>query len=107
MDKNGRIKVSELFDYGDEIAVTDGIDAMFDPTEIKEITMSKIHETTARPSHKTFRPALIAAAAAALLLALGITAYATGWTKSFISQIPARYAVPETERDALLEKAGE
>ena len=107
MDKNGRIKVSELFDYGDEIAVTDGIDAMFDPTEIKEITMSKIHETTARPAQKTFRPALIAAAAAALLLALGITAYATGWTKSFIAQIPARYAVPETERDALLEKAGE
>ena len=104
MDK--KVKVSELFDYGDEIAVTDGIDVLFDPMEIKEMTMSKIHETTMRP-RKRFRPALIAAAAAALLLALGITAYATGWAQSFIAQIPARYAVPDAERDALLEKAGE
>ena len=107
MDVKVEVKISELFDYGDEIAVTNGIDAMFDPTEIKEITMSKIHETTARPAHKTFRPALIAAAAAGLLLALGITAYATGWAQSFIGQIPARYAVPDAERDAFLEKAGE
>ena len=107
MDKNVvNVKISELFDYGDEIAVTDGTGVLFDPTEIKEMTMNKIHETTPRP-RKRFRPALIAAAAAALLLALGITAYATGWAQSFIAQIPARYAVPDAARDAFLEKAGE
>ena len=76
MDKKKKVQISELFDYDDGTAVTDGVEAIFDPAEIKEMTMNKIHETTVQPwpVKKTFRPALVAAAAAALLLALGITA---------------------------------
>ena len=102
MDK----KISELFDYGDEIAVTDGIDAMFDPAEIKEITMKKIHENSVHPRRRFHRITAVALAAC-LILALGVTAYATGFAQSIIAQIPARYATPDAERDALLEKAGE
>ena len=100
MDK----RISEIFDYGDEIVVTDEINIMFDPAEIKEITMRKINETTARP-RRPFRRAVIIAAAACLILALGITAYATGFAQSIIAQI--RYDTPDAERDALLQKAGE
>ena len=102
MDK----KISQLFDYGDEIAVTDEINVMFDPAEIKEITMRKIHETTARPRRR-FRRMTAVALAACLILALGVTAYATGFAQSIIAQIPTRFATPDAERDALLEKAGE
>ena len=102
MDK----KISELFDYGDEIAVTDGIDAMFDPAEIKEITMRKIHENSTHP-RRHIRRITAVAIAACLVLALAVTAYATGFAQSVIAQIPARFAVPDAERDALLEKAGE
>ena len=100
MDK----RISEIFDYGDEIVVTDEINIMFDPAEIKEITMRKINKTTPRP-HRSFRRAMIIAAAACLILALGITAYATGFAQSIIAQI--RYDTPDAERDALLQKAGE
>ena len=91
-------RISELFDYGDEIAVTEGIEAMFDPAEIKEITMKKLHETTPRP-RRSVRRAVIIAVAACLLLALGITAYATGFAKSIIAQISAGYAAGYTTPD--------
>ena len=102
MDK----KISEMFDYGDEIAVTDEINTMFDPAEIKEITMKKVHENSAHP-RRHFRRITAVALAACLVLALGVTAYATGFAQSIISQIPTRFATPDAERDALLEKAGE
>ena len=102
MDK----KISELFDYGDEIAVTDEINTMFDPAEIKEITMRKIHENSAHP-RRHFRRITALALAACLVLALGVIAYATGFAQSIIAQIPTRFATPDAERDALLEKAGE
>ena len=98
MDK----KISELFDYGDEIAVTDEINAMFDPAEIKEITMRKIHENSTHP-RRSFRRITAVALAACLILALGVTAYATGFAQSVIAQI--RYATPDAERDALLQEA--
>ena len=100
MDK----QISELFDYGDEIVVTEEINGMFDPAEIKEITMRKIRENTAH-SRKPFRRMIAVAAAACLVLALGVTAYATGLAQSIIAQI--RYGTPDAERDALLQTAGE
>ena len=100
MDK----QISELFDYGDEIVVTNEINTMFDPAEIKEKTMKKIHENAA-PLRKPFRRIISVAIAVCLVLALGITAYATGLAQSIIAQI--RYGTPDKERDALLQKAGE
>ena len=73
-------KISELFDYGDEIVVNDEIGMMFDPAEIKELTMKKIHED--RPSEATPHPRnhmrrfIGIAVAACLVFALAMTALA-------------------------------
>lgn len=73
-------KISELFDYGDEIVVKDEIGMMFDPAEIKELTMKKIHED--RPSEASphtrnhMRRFIGIAVAACLICALAMTAYA-------------------------------
>ena len=72
--------VSELFDYGDEIVVNDEIGMMFDPEEIKELTMKKIHEdhpSEAMPhTRNNLRRFIGIAVAACLVLALGMTAFA-------------------------------
>ncbi len=74
--------ISELFDYGDEI-VLEGLDNPFDPAEIKEITMKKIHETA--PSarvrvRKVSRTLLLAALLSTLFvtsaLAVGLSIHA-------------------------------
>ena len=74
MDK----KISELFDYGDGIAVT-GAETLFDPGEIKEMTMNKIHQAPrgkARQAlRKTSRTLLLAAIIVSLLT---VTAVAAG-----------------------------
>ena len=40
-------RISELFDYGDEIVVDERIGGSFDPREIEELTMKKIHAEAA------------------------------------------------------------
>lgn len=73
-------KISELFDYGDEIVVNDEIGMMFDPAEIKELTMKRIHEdrpAEAAPHTRNRMRRLIGiAVAACLVLALAMTASA-------------------------------
>ena len=69
-------KIPELLDYADEIVITDEIRDLFDPVEIKELTMKKIHESE-RQTARTRRPSaiLLAAALAALLTATAFAAY--------------------------------
>ncbi len=73
-------KISELFDYGDEIVVNDEIGMMFDPAEIKELTMKKIHEdrpSEAAPHTRNLMRRFIGiAVAACLVFALAMTASA-------------------------------
>lgn len=76
------MKISELFDYGDEIAVVKEQDDSFDPARIKELTMKKInvpvsqgetaHKTKARPPYRVF---LIAAILAVALIGAAGGAY--------------------------------
>ena len=88
-------RISELIACGDEI-VLEGLDNPFDPAEIKEVTLKKLHETT-RPSarvrvRKVSRTLLFAA----LLSTLFVTsALAVGLS-------PTRSAV--RRRQALVEK---
>ena len=77
MDK----KISDIFDYGDEIAVTER-DELFDPARIKELTMNKIngisHEDvkkTVKKARPVYRTLLIAAAVAVLLIGTALAAY--------------------------------
>lgn len=76
-------RISELFEYGDEIVVTDEINGLFDPDEIKEITMKKLHaeHSSEYPQHvsKTSHRLLAVAVAACLALALGAAAYAANF----------------------------
>lgn len=69
MDK----KISELFDYGDEIVTAEEINQMFDPNEIKKMTMDKIHNEK-KPRH--FKRPTAVFLAAALTALLGVTALA-------------------------------
>ena len=71
--------ISELFDYGDEIAVT-GESPWLDPEEIKEMTMKRIHSQPqtaprGRVLRRTGRTLLFAAVIASLLT---VTAVAAG-----------------------------
>lgn len=76
-------RISEIFDYGDEIVVNDEIDGMFDPEEIKEITMKKIHaehfSERAGKSRGISRRVMGVAIAACLALALAAVAYAANF----------------------------
>ena len=66
-----KMKISELFDCGDEIAVIRERDDLFEPARIKELTMKKInvsvsqgetaHKTKARPPYRVFLIAAILA----------------------------------------------
>ncbi len=73
-------KISELFNYGDEIVVNDEIGLMFDPAEIKEMTMKKIHEVhpseATPPTRNPLRRFIGIAVAACLVFALAMTAFA-------------------------------
>ena len=73
-------KISELFDYGDEIVVNDETDMMFDPTEIKEMTMKKIHEdhhSEVTPHTRNLLRRFIGiAVTACLVFALAMTSFA-------------------------------
>ena len=63
MDK----KISEIFDYGDEIVTADEINDMFDPQEIKELTMNKIYNEKVVYHIKRPTKVILAAALAALM----------------------------------------
>ena len=68
-------KISELFDYGDEIITAEEISDMFDSQEIKELTMNKIHNEKIVHHIKFKRPTkLILAATLATLMS--VTAFA-------------------------------
>ena len=69
-------KIPELLDFDDEIVVTDEIRNLFDPEEIKEMTMNKIHQNEPQAS-RVRKPAMVilaAAAAAALTMTANIVA---------------------------------
>ncbi len=73
------VKISQLFDYGDEMAVP-GEAPAFDPGEIKELTMQKIHGELSAPKpvravRRASRTLLIAAILAGLF---SVTALAAG-----------------------------
>ena len=65
-------RISELFDYGDEI-VLEGLDNPFDPAEIKEVTLKKIHETAKPGSRVRVRRVSRTLLLAALLSTLFVT----------------------------------
>ena len=75
------MKISEIFDYGDEIVIAEQ-DGLFDPAEIKEATMKKVHMENrggaVRPAKKrrsVYRMVLIAAVIAVLLAGTAFAAY--------------------------------
>ena len=98
MDK----KISELFDYGDEIVIA-WQDASCDPAEIKELTMQRISgENKTRISsraatkrlRRTSRMILIAAVIAVLLAGTALAAYYTSTMRDHaLTQEPLQYAV--------------
>lgn len=65
-------RISELFDYGDEIVV-DGLESPFDPARIKEITMKKLHKEPPRQSRVRVRRVSRTLLLAAILSALFVT----------------------------------
>lgn len=73
-------RISELFDYGDEIVVDERIGGSFDPREIEELTMKKIHvEAAPAPgTRRRLRGGVIAVIAASVCLILCGAAYAAG-----------------------------
>lgn len=97
MDK----KISELFDYGDEIVIA-WQDASCDPAEIKELTMQRISgENKTRISsraatkrlRRTSRMILIAAVIAVLLAGTALAAYYTSTMRDHaLTQEPMDYA---------------
>lgn len=69
-------RIPELLECGEEIVITDEVRKMFDPEEIKELTMSKIYKNEKRTKHtKRFSMILIAAALTMALTASAFAAY--------------------------------
>ena len=85
-------KISQLFDYGDELVDTYAAPPRFDPEKIKEMTMEKIHTQT-RQSLVRRRPHRLWAVALAACLALSIAAVAAGYGFTM-----HRRAAEETEK---------
>ncbi len=91
MDK----RILSLFDHGDEMAIIDVQDDLFDPARIKELTMKKIHSRapgpmtgcTAKKKRTVRRSFLIAAIVAVFLigtaLASGVIIYNSGLQSYF------------------------
>ena len=79
MDK----KISEIFDYGDEIVIVEEQEHPLDPARIKELTMKKIDNTifreeagkSVRKARPVYRTLLIAAVIAALLIGTAVAVY--------------------------------
>lgn len=81
MDK----RISEIFDYGDEIVIVEERDDMFDPARIKELTMKKLNYestnttngTVVKKARPAFRTILIAAVVAVVLVGTALAAAAS------------------------------
>ena len=79
MDK----RISEIFDYGDEIVVDEEQVDLFDPARIKELTMKKLNQESANTMNGTvmkkarpvWRTGLIAAVVAVLLIGTAFAIY--------------------------------
>lgn len=93
MDK----KISDIFGYGDEIAVDWGTGESCDPAEIKELTMKRIHDENITPTEygravKKARPVwrtlLIAAVAAVLLAGTALAVYQYTLRDAAIEDVP-------------------
>lgn len=69
-------RIPELLECGEEIVITDEVRKMFDPEEIKELTMSMIYKSEKRAKRtKRFSMILIAAALTMALTASAFAAY--------------------------------
>ena len=93
MDK----RISDIFDYGDEIVVDWEIGEGCDPAEIKELTMKRIHEGESFPTEmkraikKTrpaWRTALVAAVVALLLIGSAVAIYQYTLKDAAIEDVP-------------------
>ena len=79
-------RISEIFDYGDEIVVVEEQDNPLDPARIKELTMKRIMnedfreeaKRTVKKARPVYRTVLIAAAAAVLLIGTALAFAASG-----------------------------
>ena len=73
-------RISNIFDYGDEIVVEEERDDRIDPARIKELTMEKIRmdADASGTAKKRLSKGTLALLIAAAVLALSVTAYASG-----------------------------
>lgn len=84
MDK----RISDIFDYGDEIVIVTEQDEIFDPARIKELTMKKINtgvaDTNIQKTIKKVRPAyrtvIIAAVIAVLMIGTALAVSYSSWS---------------------------
>lgn len=91
MDKN----ISEIFDYGEGIVIVEERDDLFDPAQIKELTMEKIHSESnkiisvrriVQKTRSARRSALIAAVVAVLLAGTAFAVYQFGLKDMLLSE---------------------
>ena len=88
MDK----RITEIFDYGDEIVVEEEQDGFFDPARIKELTMKKLNNESTNDTNRTvdkkarpvYRTILIAAIIAVLFVG---TALAVAASSGFLQSV--------------------
>lgn len=90
------MNISEIFDYGDEIAIAEQ-DGLFDPAEIKELTMKKVrmepqtHAGAVRPAKSrraAYRTILAAAIVVVLLAGTAFAAYQHAMQNRLATDIP-------------------
>lgn len=90
------MKISEIFDYGDEIVIAEQ-DGLFDPAEIKELTMKKVHlepekhKGAVRPAkarRSAYRTVLVAAVVIVLLASTAFAAYQHAMQSRLATDIP-------------------
>ena len=105
-----RERISDIFDYGDEIVVVEEQEDWIDPARIKELTMRKINaeskDTPARPAVKKTRTArrtaLIAAIAAVLLAGTALAVYHFTMRDVLIGEPYTARVQTEAEEDGAL-----
>lgn len=73
-------RISDIFDYGDEIVIVTEQEDLFDPARIKELTMEKINTKTMKKARPAARTLLIAAIVAVLLVSTALAASYASWS---------------------------